>query len=127
MRLFSQDDNRFKKQSGRYRTIADSIPSKMVKLGIDGKNISRGKSTTMGDIDCWGYEAKPSLQERNHRLEPELNQLNETYRQVEKYDQSTQLIPTAGQLSIWYKLVSIIRDIGMRIKDLRELLLGLNF
>jgi hypothetical protein len=56
-----------------------------------------------------------------------LNQLNETYRQVEKYDQSTQLIPTAGQLSIWYKLVSIIRDIGMRIKDLRELLLGLNF
>ena len=81
----------------------------------------------MGDTDCWGFEAKPSLQERNHRLELELNQLNETYRQVEKYDQSTQLIPTAGQLSILYKLVSIIRDIGMRIKDLRELLLGLNF
>lgn len=56
-----------------------------------------------------------------------MNQLNETYRQVEKYDQRTQLIPTAGKLSIWYKLVSIIRDIGMRIKDLRELLLGLNF
>lgn len=56
-----------------------------------------------------------------------MNQLNETYRQVEKYDQSTQLIPTAGKLSIWYKLVSIKRDIGMRIKDLRELLLRLNF
>jgi hypothetical protein len=54
-----------------------------------------------------------------------LNQLNETYRQVEKYDQSTQLIPTAVKHSIWYKLVSIIRDIGMRIKDLRELLLVL--
>ena len=81
----------------------------------------------MGDIDCWGFEAKPSLQERKHRLELELNQLNETYRQVEKYDQSTQLIPTAGKLSIWYKLVSIIRDIGMRIKDLRELLFGFNF
>ena len=37
------------------------------------------------------------------------------------------MIPTAGKLSIWYKLVSIIRDIGMRIKDLRELLLGFNF
>lgn len=81
----------------------------------------------MGDIDCWGFEAKPSLQERKHRLELELNQLNETYRQIEKIDQSTQLIPTAGKLSIWNKLVSIIRDIGMRIKDLRELLLGFNF
>ena len=56
-----------------------------------------------------------------------MNQLNETYRQVEKYDQSTQLIPTAVKHSIWYKLVSIIRDIGMRIKDLRELLLVLSF
>jgi hypothetical protein len=37
------------------------------------------------------------------------------------------LIPTAGKLSIWYKLVSIIRDIGMRIKDLRELQFGFNF
>jgi len=108
-------------------TIADNIPSKMVKLGIDGKKISRGKGKTMGDIDCWGFEAKPSLQERKHRLELELNQLNATYRQVEKYDQNTQVIPTAGKLAIWYKLVSIIRDTGMRIKDLRELLLRLNF
>ena len=37
------------------------------------------------------------------------------------------MIPTAGTLSIWYKLVSIIRDIGMRIKDLRELQFGFNF
>ena len=37
------------------------------------------------------------------------------------------MIPTAVKLSIWYRLVSIIRDIGMRIKYLRELLLVLNF
>ena len=56
------------------------------KLGIDGKNISRGKGKAMGDIDCWGFEAKHSLQERKHRLELELNQLNETYRQVKAHN-----------------------------------------
>ena len=43
--------------------LAINLPNKTVKLGIDGKKISRGKGKSMGDIDCWGFETKPTLQE----------------------------------------------------------------
>ena len=57
--------------------LANHMPSKCVKLGIDGKKISRGKGRTMGDIDCWGFEAKPTLQDRKLRYQTETKEVNE--------------------------------------------------
>ena len=38
--------------------------NKPIKLAIDGKKISRGKGKSIGDVNCWGFESKPTLGER---------------------------------------------------------------
>ena len=52
-------------------TLAEKLGNKPMKLSVDGKKISRGKGKTMGDVDCWGYENKPTLEERRtvHKAE----------------------------------------------------------
>ena len=37
------------------------MSSKVIKLEIDGKKVTKGKGKEMGDIDCWSYELKPAL------------------------------------------------------------------
>ena len=46
------------------QTIASVMGTKPIKLAIDGKKISRGKGKSIGDVDCWGFESKPTLGER---------------------------------------------------------------
>ena len=50
------------------------------------KQIARGKGKQMGDIDCWRFETKPSLEERKTRLETELNQIEHLYVEFEKFN-----------------------------------------
>jgi hypothetical protein len=42
------------------------------KICLDGKKINSSVTGTLGDVDLFGYEAKPALEERKKRLENEL-------------------------------------------------------
>ena len=45
-------------------TLSKVMSGKPLKICVDGKKISRGKGKKVGDIDCWGYEGKPTLEEK---------------------------------------------------------------
>jgi hypothetical protein len=66
--------------------IAELLPSKYIQIGVDGKKVSRGKGKQMGDIDCWGFEMEPTLQECRERLAHEKSTVSEIYQQLRVYD-----------------------------------------
>lgn len=49
------------------KLLATVYKSRPLKLCVDGKKISRGAGKIMGDIDCLGNEAKPSLCEKKSK------------------------------------------------------------
>lgn len=59
------------------RVAEDSTPLKMYKLCFDGKKINSSTSGRHGDIDLWGLEQKPTLNERKAALEYDTDLLTE--------------------------------------------------
>ena len=57
-------------------SLSNHLSNKPLNLSVDGKKICRGKGKHMGDIDCWGFENKPTLPERQEKLEDDKNCLN---------------------------------------------------
>lgn len=52
--------------------LASYFGKRPIKIGVDGKKIAQGKGKNMGDIDCWGFETPPTLEDRKLRLQNEL-------------------------------------------------------
>lgn len=44
-----------------------------MKLSVDGKKISRGKGKKLGDVDCWGHENKPTLEDKRNMHKEEIS------------------------------------------------------
>lgn len=100
------------------KTLSENLGSKVIKLGIDGKKIARGKGSQAGDIDCWGFEQVPTLKDRKIRLEKELEMTSIIYHFVESFVDDDKLkahIPNLKE-----NLIEIIMMISERLKDLRE-------
>jgi hypothetical protein len=53
---------------GNINTLSEHMGIKIVKLVVDGKQISRGKEK-MVDVDCWGHETSLNLLDRISRLQ----------------------------------------------------------
>ena len=71
-------------------TLADSMQSKYLKIGVNGKKIARGTGKLMGDIDCWDFEPEPepTLRNRNHRHVKEKRIISELFDFVNKFDEN---------------------------------------
>ena len=107
--------------------LTKHLPSKYVKLGVDGKKISRRKGKTMGDIDCWGFEAKPTLLDRKIRYQNEMITVDEMIQRISKYDLADVTgIPSVVMAELTEDLQKLIVTISLRVKDLRYVLLRLN-
>lgn len=55
-------------------------------LGVDGKKISRGKGKAMGDIDCWGFEDKPTLRDRLKNKKDDMDFVDEIIQKCDKIE-----------------------------------------
>ena len=104
--------------------IHDKLEESVFKLGIDGKKISRGKGKSMGDVDCWGFESEPTLAQRRKRHELELEWLQQIEEFFNKYEMfrncSLENYPSEAKTYLLDKLRLLVREISLRLKDLRE-------
>ena len=104
-------------------SIADAYKGKVLKLGIDGKKISRGRGKDMGDVDCWGFEESPTLKERKERIKIEeeaCNKLDEFIAEIERngFDNLKDCTDETNLEFIKWAQKEIT-TIGLRLKDLR--------
>ena len=91
---------------------------------VDAKKISRGKGKAMGDINCWGIEDSPTLQERMDRLENEKDFVDEILTVSDKLENSKVQhlcdLPTQSKEEVHRKLKELMRLLGMRNEELRK-------
>ena len=57
------------------QALAEKYSGMPLKLFVDGKKISRGKGKLIGDIDCWGYESSPTLEEKRFEHQRQIDHL----------------------------------------------------
>ena len=57
------------------QALAEKYSGMPLKLCVDGKKISRGKGKLIGDIDCWGYESSPTLEEKRFEHQRQIDHL----------------------------------------------------
>ena len=96
---------------------------KYLKIGVDGKKIARGKGLKMGDVDCWGFEAKPTLEERKQQLSDEITEIENAISSFEEIKMKNihklEILPTTTATEKVESLKVIVRIIGNRNKSLR--------
>lgn len=106
--------------------IAKCIQSPFVKIGVDGKKISHGKGKVMGDIDCWGFEDKPTLNEKKQRYKLEQAKILSLTNKIEHFvEKDYDFIPENALLATVGILRSFVQMISHRIKDLRLVIVRL--
>ena len=66
--------------------LSKHLKSKPLNLSVDGKKICRGKGKTMGDIDCLGFENRPTLTDRKIKLETDNTLINSVLEQIDKLE-----------------------------------------
>jgi hypothetical protein len=54
------------------KVVPTATKDKTYKIGLDGKKMNTSTSGKLGDVDLFGFEKQPTLQERKDRLESEL-------------------------------------------------------
>ena len=105
-------------------SISSHYGSKPLKLSVDGKKISRGKCKNIGDVDCWGYEASPSLSERKDELQRNIGIIEcmqETLDILEEKGIKTiNGIPCQTANEVTSAMKTVIRCLGLKNKELRE-------
>lgn len=108
-------------------SLSKCITSKVIKIGVDGKKIARGKGTKMGDIDCWGFEQEPNLKERLARFEEEQALINSSLRLTIEFDESgITVIPLTSSEDILHMITNIVVMLSKRVSDLRISLVKVN-
>ena len=97
------------------------------ELCLDGKRLTVVFGNKLGDVDLCGHEAKPTLAEKKSRLEIELQVITCTkgllpwLQQAEQTaKESTQGMACVDRTMIHQKLVSMIKILSTRMKELRQ-------
>jgi hypothetical protein len=105
-------------------SISSHYGNKPLKLSVDGKKISRGKCKNIGDVDCWGYEASPTLEEKRNELQQELVTIKCLQEKLddleEKGIKTINEIPCKIASELTTTLKRIVRSLGLKNKALRE-------
>ena len=102
-------------------------PQKTFKICIDGKKINSTITAKHGDIDLWGNEARPTLQERQADLRDDKSLIETCSRQVIKlidFHKSDFTDLTTDNKTFLTKLLrQLITALSLRVKTLRETVL----
>lgn len=53
--------------------LSSVMRGRVTKLTIDGKKSARGRGKTMGDVDCWGFEAGPTFESAKEQIDGRFN------------------------------------------------------
>ena len=105
-------------------SLSSHLANKPLNLSVDGKKICRGKGKHMGDINCWGFENKPTLSERQEKLEIDKALMESIItrldilegRGIDKINQ----ISKSEKSIIHNELISVVKTLSIRNKQLRE-------
>ena len=93
-------------------------------LGVDAKKISRGKGKLMGDINCWGFETMPTLEDRQKELSTQLELMDTIISKcdnlIDKGITSLNIIPSVTKDYLTETLKTTICLLGKRNERLRE-------
>ncbi|KAJ8301229.1 hypothetical protein KUTeg_020216 [Tegillarca granosa] len=105
------------------KVAQDVTEDKTYKLCFDGKKINSSTSSNLGDVDLFGFEQEPTLSQRKHRLQNEAIICQKASRTFEGLapDQDINFLLPSVSVNIVSKMVSIIKLLGYRLKDLRTL------
>ena len=101
------------------RNISEHMGNNAIKLAVDGKKISRGKGITMGDIDCWGHEGKPSLQEKKAEHDKQVAYLSSMLENLVQSDPNEILQGSYQSHTLLSALQKTVQYIADRQKTLR--------
>ena len=95
------------------------------KLCVDGKKINPCSS---GEVDLWGFENEPTYEQKQKRLNEELDFLDKIHKQTEKFIQFSHTnvsdLTSDDQNDLVQKCQETILIVSKRIKDLRHLKLN---
>jgi hypothetical protein len=101
-----------------------------MKLTVDGKKISRGKGRDMGDVDCWGFEAKPCIEERKATHKEEIVFVERLQDRIDTLElrglRTVNTIPSSVGNVLVVDLQSIIQCLGTINKQLRAKVVSLD-
>ena len=108
-------------------SLSERLPSNIIKIGIDGKKIARGKGDKIGDIDCWGFEREPTLQDKEARQKREKDKVSEVFSLCQKVDIAyVSALSNSYKTTILNELIDILKIMLKRIEDLRHVMIRLD-
>ena len=104
--------------------LANHLANKPLNLSVDGKKICRDKGKHMGDIDCLGFENKPTLPERQEKLENDKALLESIITRLDILEgrglKKLSEISKPDKTMIHNELKSVVKSVSMRNKQMRE-------
>ena len=83
-----------------------------VVIMADCKRVAKGlRAERLGDVDLWGHEAKPTLQQKIDKVKDELESIKTI----------VDSIPELDELDIYTSLSQLLRMITFNIRDIRQI------
>ena len=77
----------------------------------DCKRVAKGlRSDRLGDVDLWGHEAKPMLQDKLDKLKEDMERINTIIDDIPDYD----------NMDIYTSQRNLLRMIMLKIQDIRQ-------
>jgi len=89
---------------------------KCFKINIDGKKIATGFGKTLGDVDLFGHEQSPTLEERKMCLASEeqcLDDIDDFLKEIELYKENIDQLNTDQKCKLHPKLVDSISSLSL--------------
>jgi hypothetical protein len=111
----------------RFAQKAQTEPHKTYKICIDGKKINAAITSKEGDINLWGFEDKPTLEERQSELSNEIEAMEYCKQEVMKLQQMHTScfndLRDDEQTTLSEMLRRLITSLSKRLRTLRETVL----
>ena len=98
-------------------------PRRPVKLSIDDKKIAIGFSGELGEEDLNGHEQRPTLCEREARLNQEIETLDKLMQSIQDFDHGTTQVkaPAHDALQIMSHCLKEV-EIGKLVTEIRKMI-----
>lgn len=96
---------------------------KTYKLCLDGKKINGSTTGILGDVDLFGHEQKPTLREKQNRLQDEILHTESVLKTLDNVDTNFLLqsfLPSIKSC-LTEKLRKLVTLLSERLKDLRQM------
>lgn len=102
--------------------LSSVMRGRVTKLTIDGKKSARGRGKTMGDVDCWGFEAGPTLNQQKSRLMDDLTAVETLFSKFDMLNNrsKTKFEEISTSRDTYTSVKSIIQHMGCRLRSTRE-------